>query len=123
MTSQSRRLGIVIGLLPAAYLLTACAQGARNDREKTPPSAQQQSAKIEHLFRGKVERIDTTAKTLTVNGENVRGWMEAMTMVYTAEPPDVFSRVKVGDRISAKVYDGDFKTLHDIRVIQENTEK
>jgi Cu/Ag efflux protein CusF len=78
-------------------------------------SAQQKGKS--YVFRGKVEKIDTKTKTLTVNGENVPGWMSAMTMTYSADKDDVVTRVKVGDEITATVYDGDFKVLHDVKVV------
>ena len=68
-------------------------------------------------FRGKVEKIDAKAKTLTVNGENVQGWMSAMTMTYSADKEDVVTQVKAGDEITAKVYEGDFKTLYEVQVV------
>jgi Cu/Ag efflux protein CusF len=82
-----------------------------------PVTHAQQGAKKEHAFRGKVEGVDTKAKTLNVNGESVEGWMAAMTMIYSVDKEDVINHVKVGDQITAKVYDGDFKTLHDVKVV------
>jgi hypothetical protein len=70
----------------------------------------------EHTFRGKVEKIDGSTGMLTVSGENVPGWMGPMTMNYHVEKPDKVT-VKVGDHITAKVYDGDFTTLHEVRVV------
>jgi len=79
-------------------------------------------AKKEHTFRGKIEKIDVNAKTFTVNGQKVEGWMDAMTMVYVPDKEDVLKRVKVGDEIMAKVYDGDFRTLHDIQIVPPKTD-
>jgi Cu/Ag efflux protein CusF len=70
-----------------------------------------------HPFRGIVERIDGHARTITVSGEAVDGWMGAMTMVYALDDADIVSAVTVGDRISATVEDGDFRTLHAVRVL------
>ena len=58
-----------------------------------------------------MQKIDEKAKSLTVDGENVPGWMMAMTMSYTADKEEVFKTVKAGDQITATVKDGDFKTL------------
>jgi Cu/Ag efflux protein CusF len=70
----------------------------------------------EHAFRGYVESVDPTG-TVMVNGENVEGWMGPMTMMYGVDNKDVLGRLKVGDRISAKIYDGDFKTLHAVEIL------
>ena len=75
----------------------------------------QTAEKKAHTFRGKVEKVDAESKMLVVNGEKVEGWMAAMTMTYLVDKADVFKTVKVGDQITAKVYDGDF-TLHDVQV-------
>lgn len=79
-------------------------------------------AKKEHTFRGKIEKIDVNAKTFTVNGQKVEGWMDAMTMVYVPDKEDVLKRVKVGDEIMAKVYDGDFRTLHEVQIVPPKTD-
>ncbi len=76
-----------------------------------------QVQKKEYAFKGKIEKVDTRAKTLSVNGENVDGWMAAMTMNYKVDKADVFDRLKAGDQITAKVYAGDFATLYDVKVV------
>src|SRR6185295_9324080 len=80
------------------------------------------AGKKEHVFKGKVEKIDLTAKTFTINGEKVEGWMDKMTMSYVPDKEDVLKKVKVGDEITAKVYDGDFRTLHDVQVVAKPAE-
>jgi len=81
------------------------------------PAVHAQRGKKEYAFRGKVEKVDTKAKTLSVNGEDVPGWMMGMTMTYSVDKPDVINTVKAGDQITAKVYDGDFKTLYEVQVV------
>jgi|SRR4051812_35937733 Cu/Ag efflux protein CusF len=68
--------------------------------------------KKSYTFRGKVEKV--TDNNLTVNGEKVEGWMEAMTMAYKVDKPEVLKTLKPGDQITATVYDGDL-TLHNIQ--------
>ena len=86
-----------------------------NMRGEVQPS--QQSAKKEHIFRGKVEKIDANSKAITVSGQKVEGWMNAMTMSYAVDKEAAFKTIKVGDEITAKVYDGDFKTLYDVQIV------
>jgi Cu/Ag efflux protein CusF len=111
-------------LATAVGLSVACTQPASNQppaetKQETPAAgpAAAPTGKAEHAFRGKVEQVDAAAKTLTVNGENVEGWMGPMTMVYTPDNPDVFSTIKPGDQITAKVFDGDFSTLHGVQIV------
>ncbi len=95
----------VHNLLPLAILLFAAF-----------PADAQQAVKKEYTFRGKVEQVNATTKRLTVHSEPVEGWMGEMTMGFAVDNDEVFNRVKVGDRITAKVYQGDL-TLHDVQVV------
>lgn len=81
-------------------------------------SGAQTAGKKEHTFRGTVEKVDTSTGMLTVSGENVPGWMGPMTMNYRVDKPENVT-VKAGDHITARVYDGDFSTLHEVRVVME----
>ena len=90
----------------AAILAVACLLGIT-------ATAQQAKGKS-HTLEGKVEGVQTDR--LTVNHGKVEGYMDAMTMPYKVDKPDILKQVKVGDRITATVYDGDF-TLYDIHVV------
>lgn len=76
----------------------------------------QSPPKKAHIFHGKVEKVNQSSKSLTVNGENVEGWMAAMTMDYKVDDAAILGKVKPGDQISATVYDGDY-SLHKVRVV------
>ena len=102
--TRRTRLATFIGAVLGVALLLPTAHG-------------QQRGKKEYAFRGKVQKIDAKAKTLTVDGEDVQGWMSAMTMTYGVDKEDVIDHVKVGDQITAKVYDGDVRTLYDVKVV------
>lgn len=81
----------------------------------------QQAGRKSLTFRGRVEQVNPPTKRLVINGEKVEGWMDAMTMAYAVDKPDdVLARVKVGDQITAKVYEGDF-TLYDVQVVSAPT--
>lgn len=83
----------------------------------------EQAGKKEYEFRGKVEKVDAKAKKLTVNGEKVDGWMAAMAMDYKVDKPDVLSKLKAGDQITAKVYDGNFDTLFEVKIVPPKDSK
>jgi Cu/Ag efflux protein CusF len=81
-----------------------------------------QVAKKSFMFHGKVESIDAASKSITVDGDKVEGWMEAMSMKYQVDNADVIKTVKVGDTIEATVYDGDYK-LYKVHVVKPAVKK
>ena len=66
-----------------------------------------------------MEAVNKDAKNLTVNGENVEGWMSAMTMNYKVDDPSILDKVKPVDQIMATVYDGDY-SLHKVQIMGKN---
>jgi len=77
--------------------------------------AAQQGGKQAFEFRGKVEKVDEKTKRLTVDHENIEGWMKAMKMIYKVDVEGVLKTLKAGDRITATVYAGDFETLYQVQ--------
>jgi len=96
-----KRLHRLVAVLGLALLIASACLG------QTAP------AKKSYTFHGKVEAVNTDG--LTVNGEKVDGWMDAMTMKYKVDDPKVLKKVKVGDEITATVYEGDL-SLHKVQV-------
>lgn len=106
---RRRSFGVILGALLCAFLISA--------------SAHAQTAKGEHAFKGVVQKIDAKAKSMVVDGENVPGWMMAMTMSYSPDKEEVLKTVKVGDQITATVKDGDMKTLYNVKVVPKEAPK
>lgn len=71
------------------------------------------------MFHGKVEAVDKSGKSRTVNGEKVEGWMSAMTMNNKVDDPTIFDKVKPGDQIMATVCDGDY-SLNKVQIMGKN---
>jgi protein SCO1/2 len=103
--SATRRL---IGCVGAAVLIAAICLG------------QAAPAKKNYTFHGKVEAVNAGANSLTINGDKVEGWMDAMTMSYKVDDPAVLKNLKAGDRIMATVHDGDM-TLHKVQVVPKES--
>ncbi len=76
----------------------------------------QQGGKKQYVFRGTVEAVNASTKSLSVKNEKIEGWMDAMTMGYKVDNEEVLKQLKVGDQITATVYDGDY-TLHAVKVV------
>jgi protein SCO1 len=94
-------------LLVFVALLVSCHQG-------TSPAPSQSAPQKTFSIRGKV--ISTDATHVILDGEDVPGFMEAMTMDYKLKDPSVASELHPGDRITAKVLadrdkDGDYTNI------------
>jgi len=79
-------------------------------------AAAQQTEKKSSTLLGTVEKVNTSTKRLTVANEPIPGGMGAMTMDYAVDKEDVLGRLKPGDHITAKMYEGDM-TLYDVQLL------
>jgi protein SCO1/2 len=66
-----------------------------------PPQATPQPKRY-HL-KGKVVSVDQKSKMLNVDGEDIPGFMPAMTMPYEVKPETELDKLKPGDAITADV--------------------
>ena len=77
-------------LAAAAVILAGCA-------------AKQESQGKRYPMQGEIKALDPTAKSANINAGKIEGWMEAMTMEYPVRDKQAFGKLKVGEKIQAKV--------------------
>ena len=97
------RYRIAIFVLGLVCLLSPMADAQPSDRKSS-------------TLQGTVEQVNPTTKRLSVANEPIPGGMGAMSMSYSVDKEEVLTRVKQGDRITAKMYEGDM-TLYEIQVM------
>jgi Cu/Ag efflux protein CusF len=83
--------------------------------------------KKDFLLKGIIENVDVNTNWVTVTHENIPSWTNSIfnygltaskiTMTYKVDNPEVLKTVKPGDRVTAKVFEGDFKVLYDLKVV------
>jgi Cu/Ag efflux protein CusF len=57
----------------------------------------------EYQMNGEVVSMDAKSQTATVKHGKIDGWMEAMTMEYPVKNKQEFDKLKVGEKIQAKI--------------------
>src|SRR6266700_2028331 len=57
----------------------------------------------EYQMRGEVVRLDPAGQLATVKHDKIEGWMGAMTMEYPIKDKQEFTKLKVGEKIQAKI--------------------
>jgi Cu/Ag efflux protein CusF len=125
MNHNRIRSAIVLALLiGASFTLLACNSTPQTPAGQSSPapqssSASQSSAKRYEL-KGKVVSIDKKAKEIEVDGENVPGFMGAMTMGYPVKDEKLLDQVKPGDEIKSDlISDGGTYWLENIVVTKK----
>jgi protein SCO1 len=54
-------------------------------------------------FTGRIVSITPQSQSAIIDGDNIQGFMEAMTMDYKIKPPSVLAQLSAGDSITAEV--------------------
>ncbi|MGA3099708.1 MAG: copper-binding protein [Bryobacteraceae bacterium] len=87
-----------------ALVLAACA---------SPPKAKT------YPMQGEIKALNADSKSATIAAGKIGDWMEAMTMEYPVKPDAEFRKLRVGDRIEAKVVVREDKYyVTEVRVVQ-----
>ena len=89
----------VVSVLAA---LTLCCNKSSDQPTVVVPSPVKPVAKRYHL-KGKVVSVDKRANMVNVDGEDIPGFMGAMTMPYPVKPASELDKLFAGDAITADV--------------------
>lgn len=95
MTSTIRWIATVC--LALGLLLAGCARPKPQEAAKSGPAK-------EYAMRGEVTGLDASGHVATIKHEEIKGFMSAMTMGYPVKDPAEFSKLAVGETITATVY-------------------
>ena len=102
-----------------AFILALCVAMAMLSCNKSAsqPGATSQSTSKRYHLKGKVVSIDKRGNIANIDGEDVPGFMGAMTMPYVVKPASELDKLAPGDAITADiVVQGDDSWLENIAV-------
>ena len=102
----------------AVALILSCLTACNSSTQPTvvQPAPVTGAAKRYHLT-GKVVSVDKRANMLNVDGEDIPGFMSAMTMPYNVKPESQLEKLSPGDSVTADVViEGDNAWLENIAV-------
>ncbi|HKE23625.1 MAG TPA: copper-binding protein [Bryobacteraceae bacterium] len=61
----------------------------------------QSNSRKSYAFHSRVEKVNRKSGTLTVNADEVEGWMPVMTLQYRLDNPGVLNQIKAGTQIES----------------------
>lgn len=82
--------------LPIVLILAGAVFFSSCHSSKTP-------AQKRYPFTGRIVSIDTPSQTAIIDGDNIPGFMDPMTMTYKIKPAVTLNHLSPGDSISAEV--------------------
>ena len=103
--------------------LTACSSPPAQNEPQAQQAAPQTEQKTErHELNGKVVSIDKAGKSVTVDHQEIPGFMGAMTMPYPVKDEHLLDNLSAGDQVKAQVVaDSKSVWLENIEVVQKGT--
>src|SRR5262245_36377256 len=110
-----RNLSSFLAALSLSFIIVA---GSCNRTPRT-----EQPAIRRYELKGRVESLDFEGKRVTVAHEDIKDYMDAMTMSFAVKDESVLRQLKSGDRVQATlVYDSstNLTWLENIKVIWTN---
>ena len=90
------------GVVGFCFWLMACASPPSQDRAL--PSSQSPPAQVQEKqydLKGKIVSVDKAARQVSVDGEDIPGFMGPMTMSYPVKNEQVLDTLAPGDQITA----------------------
>jgi Cu/Ag efflux protein CusF len=112
-------------MLPVGLCVWLIGCGSQPRQTDTRPQPQSQPAQAQQQkqydLKGKVVGVDKAAKSVAVAGEDIPGFMGAMTMSYPVKNDQLLENLSPGDQITAKVIasGGDY-WLENIAVVDKS---
>ncbi len=109
---------IVLGLAAACATLP-CDRAFLAARPWGSPPAQAQETAATGIFHGVgvVKAIDAATGALTLDHEEIKGFMAAMEMMYRVKPREISAGLRVGDRVAFDI-DAEHYTIVGVKVIE-----
>ena len=89
--------------LTATAVLMAALAGCSQPSPPSSSSPSSAAAPREYQVTGEVLKLDPAAQTANLKAGKIEGWMEAMTMDFPIKDKQEFAKLKVGEKIQAKV--------------------
>jgi protein SCO1/2 len=112
------RTAILVVILSA---LTATSVSCNKGANQTA-SSQDQSGIKHYQLKGKVVSIDKKANMANIDGEDVPGFMDAMTMPYVVKPTSELDKLSPGDAITADiVVQGETSWIENVKITGHDT--
>ena len=107
--TASRRITVPIAIALGCLLWPSCGPSPRVKQTESATTANTVNKETDtkrYKLTGKVVSIDKAAHTVNVDGDEIPGFMAAMTMPYQVKDAGVLDKLSPGDQIKAEIVMG-----------------